>query len=763
MLEIPEPQRAELMVFIDGDKQEVPAAGPLQYQLAAGDHRVKMIGRGRRAACSVSLKAGEKHSQTPAWSEDDALAAAVHGNVAEPKAPDQIPGADAAKKAEKTDLGTGQPDHFPAAKQFAEQERQTRPAEPPGGHAAPAQPPDVTRSAAPARPSFGAPRKRVATRPLPSLDGVVWADQPVTLRDLRGKTVIMLIYDYEEGYYRDWSDGLLDQLKAAIRDKPVVVLAIDITQKPEAGPAYLRERKFTAPNIIAGRDPLMPSRLLIKDAYFHYAWIDPEGRLKETGNALTCTLEGRVKEFDLPQMVTQLRNLGKFEVLEANMPAKVKQLVWPFEFGRISDAAALKKAARELTAEDAQTFEAAVTRFLDGQLKRLHELARGSGSDRLFAYDQATRLAAAYKTRGQGKEAKESVGRPGARPGLQPGVGRPPRLREGVAGGRQESGGPRAPHACRGDEIQGRLVRRAPAQGGNEDAVHNLNAWPKLTDAEQEAEVKKQRAFYEEVRQKLSDPGLQFYETKRFLFFSDIPAHFITSWYLPNMDQMYVKVSGAYGLDPAANIWKGKATIIAFAKEETFQQFEVVFHHARVTGAQGLAHLEEDGTVVITCFAGDDPKYLATTMVHETTHGFNWRYKAAERLPSWMDEGAAEWVASHVVTCDHAIPEKMESGLRHMRSTRSLGNIYTLDYLASWQYGAATMMTDFLMHYEPPARNGGPAKKAHGKSANRYRQLIEGIKLGLPWEDSLKQAYGLTPAELAQVFGASIGVPDLKP
>ena len=30
----------------------------------------------------------------------------------------------------------------------------------------------------------------------------------------------------------------------------------------------------------------MPTRLGIKDVLFDYAWIDPEGRMKETGDAL---------------------------------------------------------------------------------------------------------------------------------------------------------------------------------------------------------------------------------------------------------------------------------------------------------------------------------------------------------------------------------------------------------------------------------------------------------------------------------------------
>ena len=232
-------------------------------------------------------------------------------------------------------------------------------------------------------------------------------------------------------------------------------------------------------------------------------------------------------------------------------------------------------------------------------------------------------------------------------------------------------------------QYKGTYYGQQAARGGSGESIRSINTWPPLTDAEQKAALEKQRAFYREVRQTLHNEGLQFYETKRFLLFSDIAPNFINTLYLPYLDAMYVQLCLAYGIKPTENVWKGKATIIAFGAEENFQRFERVFYHAGVHGVQGLEHPGEDGAVLISCFAGDDPKYLSTVMVHETTHGFNWRYKAGESLPSWVDEGAAEWVANHVVTCDDSIRHKVVYAIQRMKSTRSLGgDFFTADYIA---------------------------------------------------------------------------------
>ena len=130
---------------------------------------------------------------------------------------------------------------------------------------------DRSAAGCPGRPDRSGPRSnrrrnapctsgRKATRPPPSLAGVTWADAPITWEALRGKTVIILVYaphpDAEQ-----WAAPFFEKLKKAIRDKPIVVLAIDASKNGDAEFAYAKAKGCSAPNIILGRDPAMPARL----------------------------------------------------------------------------------------------------------------------------------------------------------------------------------------------------------------------------------------------------------------------------------------------------------------------------------------------------------------------------------------------------------------------------------------------------------------------------------------------------------------------
>ena len=94
VLELPEAERSGASVLIDDEKKEVAAKGPLEYRLAAGEHRVKVVSGCRRVEHRLTLKAGQQCSYQPAWPEDNALAATVPGDI---PAPNWAPGADAGK------------------------------------------------------------------------------------------------------------------------------------------------------------------------------------------------------------------------------------------------------------------------------------------------------------------------------------------------------------------------------------------------------------------------------------------------------------------------------------------------------------------------------------------------------------------------------------------------------------------------------------------------------------------------------------------
>lgn len=271
--------------------------------------------------------------------------------------------------------------------------------------------------------------------------------------------------------------------------------------------------------------------------------------------------------------------------------------------------------------------------------------------------------------------------------------------------------------------------------------------WPEMTDEEQKAAVEEEKKYLEEVGQAFDMLPMRLYETERFLFFSDMPPPQV-ALYAPDLDKMYQGLCKAFGIPGNTNIWRGKCIVIAFAQQPAFLAYEKQFWKHDAAGAQGLSHQDSEGRVITSCHRGADPVFFATMLVHETAHGFIHRYKSATHVPTWLNEGAAEWIAAAVVAKDKEVKRRQQEAILQMRQMRSLGgNFFTADTLARWQYGAASSMTDFLIRNDP----------------KRYRQLMEGIKSGLSWQEALQKSYGLTPEELALSYGMAIGAPGLRP
>src|SRR5664280_1870861 len=141
---------------------------------------------------------------------------------------------------------------------------------------------------------------------------------------------------------------------------------------------------------------------------------------------------------------------------------------------------------------------------------------------------------------------------------------------------------------------------------------------------------------------------MQLQETRHFLFLSTLsPPQ--AAVYVPYLDAMHDELCQAYGIKDRDKVWLGKAVVVAFGWPDDFVQFQQVFFHYDVPqNIQGLANNGRHGDVVIACHCGTDPFYFGSLLVHETTHGFNYRYRSAQKLPSWLDEGIADWAAMAV-------------------------------------------------------------------------------------------------------------------
>jgi hypothetical protein len=274
--------------------------------------------------------------------------------------------------------------------------------------------------------------------------------------------------------------------------------------------------------------------------------------------------------------------------------------------------------------------------------------------------------------------------------------------------------------------------------------------WPELTDEQQAEALAKTRQLIEKTQAAFPSLALKLHETKYYLFLSDMPPD-VANLYTSCLDKMHDQLCRAFAIRDKNAVWQGgKLLVVAFVNGAHFAEFEKKFFNLDVPPiAQGLAHMVPSGEVIVSCHAGKDPSYFASVIVHETTHGFLYRYRSPQIVPNWLNEGIAEWVAMTVVQQDQGVRRKVKAALERMKQNASLGeNFFTAPNIAADQYGIATAMVDFMLQTNPKG----------------FRELIDAIKAGQKWEVALKKIYGMTPEELAQKFGQRVvGVPMLKP
>jgi hypothetical protein len=278
-------------------------------------------------------------------------------------------------------------------------------------------------------------------------------------------------------------------------------------------------------------------------------------------------------------------------------------------------------------------------------------------------------------------------------------------------------------------------------------AAQRHRLWPDLTEKDQLDWIAMHKTYLKEVSAKM--PGIRFelVETKYYLFYTDMPADTV-GIYIAYLDSMYEELCHAFGIPAGKNIWCGKCVVIAFQEEESFQTFEVLMFDNAGGSAQGYCHGAYDGKVVISCFKGTSDTFFANLLVHETSHGFIHRWMSSVHIPSWVNEGIADWVAATVVK-DKAVQRKQKSAIDRIQQTGSLGGTFFDESrnIESWQYGVASSLVEIMLRMD----------------SSKYRQFLTYIKEGISSEESLQKAYGLTKEELVTRYGTLADVPNLRP
>lgn len=296
-----------------------------------------------------------------------------------------------------------------------------------------------------------------------------------------------------------------------------------------------------------------------------------------------------------------------------------------------------------------------------------------------------------------------------------------------------------------------RPARQTTPSGGDDDAptgpdmsgsVRGRFNWPVATPAElaqQTAEVKEHCERYLER----SGFKIPLIETENFLMYSDLQPFDVRRW-SRELDKLYDTMQEVLEIERGSKIFHGKCAIFIFKERVDFIAFEHRAFEYDASRAGGLCHMRGPMTFVVFYKSAEDARFQSV-LVHETTHAFMYRYRSPYPLPTWANEGLADYIAGHLT------PRSLEpqEHWQHARNFIMRGGdplaIMAQTYTAgTWpnedSYPISHMIVRFMLKHKPRA----------------FKQWIDDIKAGVPWELSMAERFGVTKERLAQGFDAEM-------
>lgn len=298
---------------------------------------------------------------------------------------------------------------------------------------------------------------------------------------------------------------------------------------------------------------------------------------------------------------------------------------------------------------------------------------------------------------------------------------------------------------------QGEAPAPAAAANAGPQNVGELQAqfWGDLSPELMAASVETLKQEAQKVQDQMGI-RLALYEDEHFLVYSDLPADEAKRW-VGLLDDMYVRLIETFDLPAGRNVFRGKCLIYILQREADYLHLCAVGLGFNASGTAGVCQSRGDGFAVVAFYRQANTLDFAHVLVHESVHAFVHRYRSFPHIPSWVNEGLAEHIA-HKLVQNRGFGRSNFASTQHdarrwLRYYGSMQGMFDARPISAWQYPVAGQLGSFMIAQSP----------------KRYKAFIDALKDGKPWRDALREDYGITPEALAEAFGESIDVRNLKP
>ena len=267
----------------------------------------------------------------------------------------------------------------------------------------------------------------------------------------------------------------------------------------------------------------------------------------------------------------------------------------------------------------------------------------------------------------------------------------------------------------------------------------SVKPWPEQTEEARKKTVEALRTTAQGMIKASGLTRIAETETTYFLFYSDLAPSEVKKW-AGVLDAMYRTLLSTLDMPRDTLLFHGKCVIFIFNANHEYYAFEQAAFRfdARRTG--GVCHMRGPDTFV-SFFRGSDDARFQTVLVHETVHAFMHRYRSPADLPTWANEGLADYVAGVLTPMSNEPREAWLHTKQFAQRGKDAAVILRQSYEdGTWfnddSYPISHMMVRFLLKYK----------------ARAFKEWIDDIKAGVGWEASMKTRFGITPDDLARGF-----------
>lgn len=283
------------------------------------------------------------------------------------------------------------------------------------------------------------------------------------------------------------------------------------------------------------------------------------------------------------------------------------------------------------------------------------------------------------------------------------------------------------------------IANLPPPPVDDAQAVRGVEPWKALDVEAFERALELQREFVRTTGHERGDPKRLTHETDHFIIATDMTERDLMRW-SQTLEEMYATMLDTLELPEGKNLFAGKAMVFLFGSREAFLKFEQVGMGVNANRAGGLCHYRGENVILSFYRWGSDADFQSV-LVHESVHGVLYRYRTPASLPTWANEGLADYIAGRL-TPDSNEPRQHWTHVRAaiaggldpkeiMEQSYANGRWYTDD-----SYPTSHMLVRFLIKYKP----------------REFKQWIDLIKAGKPWEDAMGEAFGIDADMLARGF-----------